>query len=56
MRTYEDDREIKIPNWYIKLPQCVLNFVSDAGLILNRMLTRRKKIDRTNKRNITFYL
>ena len=56
MRTYEDDREIKIPNWYIKLPQCVLNFVSDAGLVLNRMLTRRKQIDRTNKRNITFYL
>ena len=56
MRAYEDDREVKIPNWYMKLPQGVLNFISDAGLVFNRLITRRKKIDRTNNRNVTFYL
>ena len=56
MKAYEKDTDVKIPTWYLKLPQKVLDFVSDMGIVLNRMLTRRKKIDRTNKRNVKFYL
>lgn len=56
MKAYEKDTGVKIPAWYLKLPQKVLDFVSDMGIILNRLLTRRKKINRTNKRNLKFYL
>ena len=60
MRTYEKDTEIKIPNWYLKLPQKTINRVSDVCLALNRLLPqpRRKKSANktTNKRNVTFYL
>ena len=49
MRAYEKDTGVKIPAWYLKLPQKVLDFISDVGIILNRLLTRRRKINRTNK-------
>lgn len=55
MRVYEKDTELKIPNWYLKLPQKILNRVSDIGIILSRKMSR-KKIKITNKRNIKFYL
>lgn len=54
--TYENDTEVKIPNWYLKLPQKLINKISDIGIILNNILMRKKKIDRTNKRNIKFNL
>ncbi len=59
MRTYEKDTEIKIPNWYLKLPQKVINRISDIGLAINRLLpqTRKKNSKKTRgKRNVTFYL
>lgn len=56
MRVYEKDTEIKIPNWYLKLPQKILNCVSDAGIVLSHLLTRNKRIKQKNKRNIKFYL
>ena len=59
MRTYEKDTEIKIPNWYLKLPQKTLNNISDIGLAINRLLPQiRKKSKKktTTKRNVTFYL
>lgn len=59
MRTYEKDTEIRIPNWYLKLPQKTLNFISNMGLAINRLLpqSRKRKTKRTKgKRNVTFYL
>ena len=59
MRTYEKDTEIKIPNWYLKLPQKTLNHISDICLAINRLLPQiRKKSKKktTTKRNVTFYL
>ena len=59
MRTYEKDTEIKIPNWYLKLPQKTINRISDIGLAINRMLPKpRKKGTKTStaKRKVTFYL
>lgn len=55
MRVYEKDTELKIPAWYFKLSKKTLNRVSDIGIVLSRKMSR-KKIDRTNKRNIKFYL
>jgi len=56
MRTYENDTGVKIPKWYLKLPEKFINKMSDVGITLNSLLTRRKKINRTNKKNIKFYL
>ena len=59
MRTYEKDTEIKIPNWYLKLPQKTINRIIDIGLAINRLLPQmRKKSTKktTAKRNVTFYL
>lgn len=59
MRTYEKDTEVKIPNWYLKLPQKTINRISDIGLAINRLLPqpRRKKTkSKTTRRNVTFYL
>ena len=54
MRTYENDTEVKFSDWYLKLPQKMINKISDIGIVLNSILMRKKKIDRTNKRNIKF--
>ena len=59
MRAYEKDTEIKIPNWYLKLPQKTINRISDIGLAINRLLPQpRKKTTKktTVKRKVTFYL
>jgi hypothetical protein len=59
MRTYEKDTEIKIPSWYLKLPQKTINRISDIGLAINHLLPqpRKKRIKKTtSKRNVTFYL
>ena len=59
MRAYEKDTEIKIPNWYLKLPQKTINRISDIGLAINRLLpqSRKKRTkNTTGKRNVTFYL
>lgn len=59
MKAYEKDTGTKIPVWYLKLPQKILDFISDMGIILNRVLTKRKRINqksKENKRNIKFYL
>lgn len=55
MRVFEKDTEFKIPNWYFKIPQKALNRVSDIGIMLSRKMSK-KKVNRTNKRNIKFYL
>lgn len=56
VKAYENDTEVKIPDWYLKLPQKLINRISDIGIVLNNVLTRKKKIDRTNKRNIKFHI
>ena len=56
MSVYEKDTEIKIPKWYLKLPQKTLNRISDISIMLSHLFTRKHDIKRTNKRNITFYL
>ena len=56
MRVYENDRAIKIPNWYLKLPQKVLNCISDIAIFISHLVTREHNIKRTNKKNIKFYL
>lgn len=59
MRTYEKDTDIKIPNWYFKLPQKVLDCICDVGLAINRLLPQSRKRDTSetsNKRNVKFYL
>jgi len=59
MRVYENDTDIKIPNWYLKLPQWLLNVISDFGLWINRVFVRPRKESKkktNNGRNVTFYL
>ena len=55
MRVYEKDTELKIPAWYFKISQKTLNRISDIGILLSSKMTR-KKVNRTNKRNIKFNL
>ena len=54
MRVYENDNELKIPKWYLKLPMFILQWIGDMGIVLSAALSR-KRISRTNKRNIKFY-
>ncbi|MGN0142551.1 MAG: hypothetical protein ACI4AD_10010 [Roseburia sp.] len=56
MSVYEKDTQIKIPDWYLKLPQKMLDRVSDIGIALSHLMTRKKPMKRTNKRNIKFFL
>ena len=56
MRIYENDRDIKIPKWYLKLPQKVLNRISDMGIAISHLLTRKYDIKQENKNHIKFYL
>lgn len=55
MKAYEKDTGMKIPNWYLKLPQKLLNRISDTGLALNRLLSRPRKRNTPNKK-VNFYL
>ena len=59
MRTYEKDTEVKIPKWYLKLPQKTINRISDVCVAINRMLPQPRKKhtkETSSKRNVTFYL
>lgn len=56
MNAYEKDTGVKIPNWYLKLPQNVLNRISDIGITLNQFINRKKNIKREKLNDIEFYL
>lgn len=51
---YEDDRDLKIPGWYLKLPQKVLNIISDSGIAFSHIVHKKKKS--RNKCNVKFYI
>lgn len=55
MRAYENDKEIKIPNWYLRLPQGVINKIADVGMWIQSLMPKRK-INTTNARNIKFLI
>ena len=63
MRFAEDDRDIKIPDWYMRLPQGVINKISDIGIVVNdiispvvtRLVCGKRKEDKTPC-NTVFYL
>jgi hypothetical protein len=42
MKYQEDDRELKISKCYLMLPQCVLNWMSDFGLMVHRLVRKQK--------------
>ena len=52
----EKDTELKIPKWYLKLPQNMINLISDMCIALSHVLSRKKKIKTTNTKNVKFYL
>lgn len=56
MRVHEKDTELKIPNWYLKLPQNVINRISDMCITLSHLLTRRKEKKNINCRSVKFFL
>ena len=56
MRAYEKDTELKIPKWYLKLPQCVLNRISDVCIALSHILSRKRIDKSSNTKNVKFYL
>ena len=55
MRVYENDKDIKIPNWYMKLPLCVMRKIADIGMWIQRFMPKRN-VDTRNARNIKFYI
>lgn len=56
MRTYEKDTELKIPKWYLKLPQNILNRISDICIALSHILSWKKTNKSSNTKNVKFYL
>ncbi len=59
MRVYEKDTDIKVPNWYYKLPLKTVDRISDIGLTLNRLIPcprNKRKKQNISKRKVTFYL
>ena len=56
MRVHEKDTELKIPKCYLKLPQNVINRISDICIALSHILPRKKKLKTTSTKNIKFYL
>lgn len=56
MRAHEKDTELKIPNWYLKLPQNVINRISDMCVAISHFLNRKKTRHNTNNSNTKFYL
>ena len=56
MRIYENDKEIKIPKWYLKLPQKVVNRMSNLAIRFSHLVTKKQEVNRKNKNNIKFYL
>lgn len=55
MRVHEKDTELKIPNWYLKLPQSIINRISDICFTLSRLSIRKKKRNNTNS-SVKFFL
>jgi len=53
MRVHEKDTELKIPTWYLKLPQGVINFISDMCVAISHFLNRKKSRKNSNTK---FYL
>ena len=43
MRVQEKDTELKIPSWYLKLPQGVLNVISDICIALSHLFVAKKE-------------
>ena len=56
MRVHEKDTELKIPKWYWRLPQNVINHISDMCVALSHFLSRKKTRCNTKNSNIKFYL
>ena len=56
MRTYEKDTELKIPSWYLKLPQSVLNRISDMCIAISHILPQKKVKKSSNTKKVKFYL
>ena len=56
MRVHEKDTELKIPNWYMKLPQSVLNRISDMCVALSHFLNRKNTRDESSNMKTKFYL
>lgn len=54
MRAYEKDEEIKIPDWYMKLPMNLLEKISGIIMIVTRIFPSKKKEKQTGK--IKFYI
>lgn len=54
MRVHEKDTELKIPKWYLKLPQNIINRVSDICIELSHFFTRKK--ERSNSSKVKFFL
>lgn len=53
MRVHEKDTELKIPGWYLKLPQSVINRISDICVEISHFFNRKKI---RNNCNTKFYL
>lgn len=56
MRMYEKDTELKIPKWYLKLPQGVINRISDICVSLSHFLNQHKTRKNSNSSGIKFFL
>ena len=56
MKVYENDRDIKVSNLYLKLPQNMINKISNIAISFSHLLTRREKAHKTNKKSIHFNL
>ena len=56
MRVHEKDTELKIPNWYLKLPQSIINCISDLCIVLSHLLTKRKVRKDTDCKGVKFLL
>lgn len=56
MRVYEKDTELKIPVWYLKFPQGMLNRISDICIALSHILSRKRKEESTKTKNVNFNL
>lgn len=56
MRVHEKDTELKIPKWYLKLPQGIINCVSDICVSLSHFLNRNKTRENSDCNKVKFFL
>ena len=57
MKCYEDDRDIEIPKWYLKLPKGVICFLSDFLFFYIKLKNKfKRKKKEKNTSNIKFYI